>query len=281
MNEREIAVAVQLACLLEASAPKPGNVSPVSAFADARFEHYLASAVAIGPPLAAAEGQGVGATIRAAVRETRRYVTSNVNLGIILLLAPLAKAAAMGGRPLRESLKVVLAALTVQDAVDAYAAIREVSPGGLGEAPSQDLRHEPTVNLREAMALAADRDTIASEYLSDFAITFGQTAPTLLAARRSGLGWSDAIVQTYLQLLAAVKDTLIARKLGRGAAEEVSRAASEVVRLGGVRTEEGRRAIAELDRTLRDPKNERNPGTTADMVAAAAFVVLTECGKPL
>ncbi len=281
MNETEIAGAVQLACLLEVSAPKPGNVSPLFGFADARFEHYLASAVAIGPPMAPAGSQSVGATIRAAVRDTRRYVASNVNLGIILLLAPLAKAAAAGGRPLRESLTAVLAALTVQDAVDAYAAIREASPGGLGEAPSQDLRQEPTVTLREAMALAADRDTIAREYVTDFAITFGETAPTLLAARRSGLGWPDAIVQTYLQLLAQVEDTLIARKLGRGAAQEVSRAASEVVGLGGVRTDEGRRAIVEFDRTLRDPKNERNPGTTADMIAAATFVVLTECGEPL
>lgn len=281
MNETEIAGAVQLACLLEVSAPKPGNVSPLFGFADARLEHYLASAVAIGPPMAAAARQGVGATIRASVRETRRYVSSNVNLGIILLLAPLAKAAAAGGRPLRESLTAVLAALTVQDAADAYAAIREASPGGLGEAPSQDLRQEPTVNLREAMALAADRDTIAREYVTDFAITFGETAPTLLAARRSGLGWSDAIVQTYLQLLTQVEDTLIARKLGRGAAQEVSRAASEVVALGGVRTDEGRRAIVEFDRSLRDPKNQRNPGTTADMIAAATFVVLTECGEPL
>lgn len=281
MNEGEIAVAAQLACLLEVSAAKPGNVSPFAGFADVRLEHYLASAVAIGPPLGAAGRHGVGATIRASVLETRKYVKSNANLGIILLLAPLAKAAAAGGRPLRESLKGVLAGLTVRDAVDAYAAIREASPGGLGEAPSQDVRQEPTVTLRAAMALAAERDTIAREYVTDFAISFDKTAPTLLAARRSGLGWSEAIVQTYLELLAVVRDTLIARKLGREAADEVSRTASEIVRLGGVSTEEGRRAIVAFDRALRDPRNERNPGTTADLVTAATFIVLTECGMAL
>src|SRR2546429_2231343 len=44
----EVAAAAQLACLLEASAPKPGNVSPGAAFRDATYEDFLASAVAIG-----------------------------------------------------------------------------------------------------------------------------------------------------------------------------------------------------------------------------------------
>jgi triphosphoribosyl-dephospho-CoA synthetase len=41
-----------------------------------------------------------------------------------------------------------------------------------------------------------------------------------------------------------------------------------------VRTEAGRRAIDELDRGLRDARNCGNPGTTADLTAAALFVVL-------
>lgn len=280
MNDPEIGVRAQIACLLEVSAPKPGNVTPWSGFHDSRLEHYLASAAAIGPPLAGAGGRGVGATIRAAVRDTRKYVAVNTNLGIILLLAPLAKAAAAAQRSaLRESLRDVLAGLSVEDAVETYAAIRHASPGGLGVVPEQDVRQEPTLTLREVMAHAADRDTIAREYVTDFAITFARAAPVLLAARRSGLSWSDAIVQAYLEVLAETPDTLIARKLGRAAAEEVSRAAAEVLAAGGVRTKEGRRAVKELDRELRDPRNTRNPGTTADLTAAAVFVVLTECGE--
>src|SRR4029079_12070873 len=52
----DVATAAQLACLLEASAPKPGNVSPGRHFSDARYEDFLASAVAIGEPLAGAGG---------------------------------------------------------------------------------------------------------------------------------------------------------------------------------------------------------------------------------
>src|SRR3989442_13759141 len=47
----DVAAAAQLACLLEASAPKPGNVSPFGSFRDATYEDFLASAAAIGPAL--------------------------------------------------------------------------------------------------------------------------------------------------------------------------------------------------------------------------------------
>ena len=77
----------------EASAPKPGNVSPGRHFADARYEDFLASAVAIGAPLAGAGTRSVGATVRLAVEATARWTRSNTNLGIVLLLAPIARAA--------------------------------------------------------------------------------------------------------------------------------------------------------------------------------------------
>ena len=75
------------------SAPKPGNVSPGRHFADTRYEDFLASAVAIGGPLADAGTRSVGATVRLAVESTRRWTSSNTNLGIVLLLTPLARAA--------------------------------------------------------------------------------------------------------------------------------------------------------------------------------------------
>src|SRR2546427_2088039 len=61
----DVAAAAQLACLLEASAPKPGNVSPFASFRDATYEDFLASAAAIGPALLMAGERSLGATIRA------------------------------------------------------------------------------------------------------------------------------------------------------------------------------------------------------------------------
>jgi len=270
----DIATAAQLACLLEVSAPKPGNVSPGRHFADIRYEDFLASAVAIGAPLGGAASRGIGATIRMSIEATARWTRSNTNLGIVLLLAPLAKAALTSRQGLRESLREILDATTVDDAREVYAAIRLASPGGLGKADAQDVAGEPTVALLDAMRLAADRDGIAREYATAFELTFGTGAPTLDKARAAGLTWDDAIVETFLTLLAAGLDTHIARRSGTGAAAAVTERARAALAAGGVRSAEGRHAIGEMDHALRDARNSGNPGTTADLTAAAIFVVL-------
>jgi triphosphoribosyl-dephospho-CoA synthase len=278
MTGEEIAAAAQLACLLEVSAPKPGNVSPERHFHDTRYEDFLASAVAIGPALARAGQRPLGPTIRAAVEATAGWTRSNTNLGIVLLLAPLARAAARPGGDLRARLAAVLEETTVEDAADAYAAIRRTRPGGLGASSAEDVSASPTVTLRQAMALAAERDAVAREYSTDFRLTFEVGAPALAEARRRGLSWTDATVDCFLALLAAVPDTHVARKLGRAEAERLSARARAVAAAGGAATAEGRAALAAFDAEVRDARNTRNPGTTADLTCAALFVVILEGG---
>ena len=275
----EVAAAAQLACLLEASAPKPGNVTPFASFRDTTYEDFLASAAAIGPAFALADERTLGATIRAAVEATARWAPSNTNLGLVLLLAPLARAALRPGRePLRNQLAATLADTSVADARDAYMAIRSAAPGGLGRANEQDVAGTPTISLRDAMVLARARDAIAREYATDFETTFAIGAPALRRARADGLAWRDAIVEAYLTLLAASPDTHIARKLGTDAAVTVQRRARAVLDAGGIRTTAGQDATAALDRELRDEANTLNPGATADLTGAAIYVVLLEGG---
>ncbi|HEX6535758.1 MAG TPA: triphosphoribosyl-dephospho-CoA synthase [Gemmatimonadaceae bacterium] len=275
----EVAAAAQLACLLEASAPKPGNVSPGAPFHDTRYEHFLASAAAIAPAFLAAGERPLGTTIRAAVVATARWTRANTNLGIVLLLAPLARAAlAEEGGTLRDRTARVLAATTLFDAAETYAAIRLAAPGGLGRADAQDVGASPTLPLRDVMALAAERDAIAREYATTFATTFEVGAPALGRARRDGLSWDDAVLETFLALLSHAPDTHIARKLGGEAAAHVARRAGEARDAGGVRTAAGREAIVRLDRELRDARNAWNPGATADLTAASIFVLLLDGG---
>jgi triphosphoribosyl-dephospho-CoA synthase len=170
----------------------------------------------------------------------------------------------------------VLRALDVADARAAYAAIRLAGAGGLAERVEHDVHSEPAVGLREAMASAAERDSVASEYVTDFALTFGTGLPALIAALDDGLAVRDAIVELHLRLLAEVPDTLIARKLGRDAAARVSEGARDVLAGGAVRTDAGRRALRSFDASLRAPGNALNPGTTADLVTATLFVALVE-----
>jgi triphosphoribosyl-dephospho-CoA synthase len=270
-----VAGAAQLACVLEVSAEKPGNITPSHDFHDTSYADMVRSAIAVGPELGRAGERGVGETVLSVVRASRRVAPANTNLGIALLLAPLAKAALDGG-PLRSRLGTTLRALDLADARAAYAAIRLAGAGGLDEPVEHDVRSEPAIGLREAMASAAGRDSIASEYVSDYALTFETGIPAVAAALADGLAEREAIVELHLRLLGAVPDTLIARKRGVQAAARVSAGAREVLAAGGVRTPAGRRALQSFDALLREPANALNPGTTADLVAATVFVAVLE-----
>jgi triphosphoribosyl-dephospho-CoA synthase len=293
--ERSIAQLAQAACILEACAPKPGNVNRIHDFMDATLEDFLLSAVAIGPALQKAAHIGIGQIIWEAVVHTRQWVQSNTNLGLILLLAPLVKACSPaakspdGGRTpqnvvegIRERLRILLNSLTIEDARLAYAAIRLARAGGLGSVSREDVSAEASVTLLQAMALAKDRDSIASEYATGFQITFETALPVLRQAlsQKTDLSHrkyiSDAIVQAFLTVLSRVPDTLIARKRGLEAARRVSRMARDVLDRGGIFSSEGRAALEKMDRKLRDAGHALNPGTTSDLTAAAVFLVLIE-----
>ena len=153
----------------------------------------------------------------------------------------------------------MLATTTVEDARQVYAAIRLAAPGGLGASSEQDVQAEPTIPLIDTMALAAHRDAVASEYATGFERTFSTGAPAVAAALEDGLGWSDAAVEAYLSLLAEQPDTLIARKLGHDAAEQVRAEAARVRLEGGIRSDAGRAAVARLDAALRDPRTGAIP----------------------
>src|SRR5438067_1134724 len=143
---RDLGLGTQIACIWEATARKPGNVHRYRDFEDATYADFLLSAAAIAPVLAGAPRRGIGASILEAVRATRRVIGSNTNLGIVLLLAPLA--AVHEGDDLRAGLTRLLAELDVEDARLVYEAIRLARPGGLGRVAEQDVAEEPTQTLR-------------------------------------------------------------------------------------------------------------------------------------
>ena len=292
-----VARAALLACELEAEAEKPGNVTPRRRFPNMEHADFVASARAIAPVMAGAAGRRVGETVLRAIEATRRAAVvrgaapANTNVGIVLLLAPLAKAAAEASifaeRPdagarreaLRKQVRRVLAGLDVEDARLAYAAIRLARPAGMGRSAEADLESEPTVSLLEAMRLAAPRDSVASEYATGYAITFGRVEPALAAALASGLPPGDAVVETYLDVLAEIPDTHIRRKLGDEAAAEASRRAAQAIEAGPAGSPGREHAVAAFDEWLRDPARRRNPGTTADLLAAALFVHVASAGE--
>jgi triphosphoribosyl-dephospho-CoA synthase len=264
----------QAACLMEATARKPGNVHRFRDLDDVTLMDYLLSAAAIGPVMDGAAGRRVGATVLDAVRATRRVSRTNTNLGIILLLAPLA--AVPPGEDLRAGVEQVLTGLDHADAQLAYQAIREANPGGLGDAPEQDVKQEPTRSLHEVMALIAGWDLVARQYADGFREVFDEGVPVLRASLARTAWLETAIVGCHLHLMAKFPDALIVRKRGHAEAEESAARARRVLEAGWPETAAGRAALEELDAWLRAEGRSRNPGTTADLVTACLFVALRE-----
>jgi triphosphoribosyl-dephospho-CoA synthase len=264
----------QAACLLEVTARKPGNVHRYADLPGLHFVDFLLSAAAIAEPLDRAETVGVGRAVLEAIEATRRVVGTNTNLGIVLLLAPLAAVPA----PVRldAGIEDVLAATTVDDARHVYRAIRLAQPGGLGTVPDQDVAREPTITLREAMGMAMDRDLIARQYVHGFREVLGEAVPALRQSLEGGWPVETAIVATGLRLLANYPDSLIARKYGHVHATEVSGRAADLVEAGWPECNNAWQRIDEFDCWLRQPANRFNPGTTADLVTAALYVALRD-----
>jgi triphosphoribosyl-dephospho-CoA synthase len=297
---KHISQCLELAMLLEVSANKPGNVNLTTGFEGTRVEHFLASAVAASGwfeetasrGIAVHDGKrsvgdvGMGQIIKECAADINAWQTGgNTLLGTVMLLVPIAVAAGMTPTEenfgfdlarLRENLRLAVESTTAEDAVHLYEAIDIAKPSGLNEAPDLDVTDpvsktrllEENVSLFEVFKIAAGYDDICSEWVRNYPITFDLAYPYLMEQLERG-DLNKAVVHTFLKILSEHPDTFIARKVGAEKAREVSSEAKKVLALGGLETSEGRKSILEFDRKLRESGDRLNPGTTADLIAAA------------
>ncbi len=240
---------------------------------------FIASAEAAADALLA-RGAPVGQRVVDAVARTRAAVGCNTNLGILLLIAPLAAALDQAARPLtaqtwHAATERVLARLDIDDARLAYRAIALANPGGLGDAPEQSVHHAPTVGLRDAMALAATRDSIARQYAEGFRDIFETGLGALREVPAASL--HAATLNVFLRFLGAWPDSHIVRKHGAAVAQSVTLAA-RARRAQWLRTlDEAGSAAAGVPLKAWDAELKTaaiNPGTSADLTVATLFVAL-------
>ena len=288
---------LELAILYEVSGyPKPGNVHRTSDFKETTFEHYLASSVAIASSFRWVANQGVrvtkeeivaseievGAAIKNSVeRMLKSQSGGNTLLGAIIILIPIAAAAGMitGGfslTKLRKNIKVVVESTTPQDAVAVYDAIAAVNPGGLNKTIKLDVTDpnskkeilDKNITLLDTFKIAASYDSIASEWVNNYPITFDLGYPYFIKQLKEEENINIATVHTFLKILSEVPDTFISRKVGQIIAESISGEAKEVLDEGGLTSPLGRNLLLKLDNRLRDSEHNLSPGTTADITEA-------------
>jgi triphosphoribosyl-dephospho-CoA synthase len=141
----------------------------------------------------------------------------------------------------------------------------------LGKADDQDVGDEPSVTLTTAMHLAADRDSVAAQYANGFRDVESIGVEALSAGTSRGV--EPAIIGAHLRFMAELPDTLIARKCGREVAVESARRA-RVVLDAGFPASTAEDPLSDLDLWLRGDGHRRNPGTSADLVAASLFAAM-------
>jgi triphosphoribosyl-dephospho-CoA synthase len=314
LNKRasRISKCLELAILFEVSADKPGNVNLITGFEGTRYEHFLASAVAAFPWFQVAAERGIavsngeitvggvriGQIIRNCVWDINAWQHGgNTLLGTVILLSPIAAAAGMTYamnenvfeiQQLRENLKRITESTLPEDAADVYEAIKIAKPSGLGKAPELDVNDSGSINrivkenitLYQVFKIASAYDRVCSEWVSNYPITFEVAYPYLIRQIKETKDLNKTIIHTFLKVLAEYPDTFITRKIGIEKAKKVSVKASEILELGGLETSLGQKSLHKFDCELRKSSNDLNPGTTADIVAAALALCILNGYRP-
>ena len=273
LSTKQIEQCIVWACVNEVNAPKPGNVNCFSNAKDMQVQDFINSAHAIAPILSNTT-LSVGEMILQSILATRQVVNTNTNLGIVLLFAPLCKAAHQSANfaELQTTLTMVLKALTVDDAIKAYEAIRIAQAGGMGKASNQDIDDTPSVTLLEAMKIAQNYDSIAAQYSNNFADIYEIGVQKLTDSLICGESIEWATTFAYLTLLNYIPDSLIARKYGVDLAKSISAQAKTILentQKNNVLSKSEQQVLA-WDKELK--KKAINPGTSADLTAATLLV---------
>jgi triphosphoribosyl-dephospho-CoA synthase len=272
--------AVRWACILEATAPKAGNVYPGREFDDLTYLDFV-TAAEIAASCFDQSTTSFSHAVLAASERIAETVGTNVNLGILLLLGPIVESDSPDDGPPRSRaqwqtrMTTTLASLTADDTSRLYDAINAAAPGGMGHVDDMDLSGTPPRNFMAAMRAAKSWDRIARNYADGFSDLFETVVPLLARSIEHETDLLTGIVIAHLGLLAAEPDTLIVRKFGPEVALNVQQRANFDPKDAEKR--ESFDLFLRTGETDRLGKTSRlNPGTTADLIAAGLYILLRE-----
>lgn len=295
MDTELIVKIAQISSALEVSGyPKPGNVHRTRDFNDMVFEDFIISGIVIGDSIKEAafhaneinysisfKEANLGKYILQAVKETDKWIANNTNLGIIMLLTPIAMSAAISSNlnELRENINSIIVNSTVIDTIALYEAIGIADAGGMGDQKEYNVTNndankeliENNLNIFDVLKISSSWDSLAKELTNKMPVTFDIGYPTFSKLKKQ-YSINSATVITFLTILSKVPDTLISRKYGYEKAQEVTDLSKKM--LDSIDLDEN---MTEFNKKLTDFddylfENKLNPGTTADLTASSIMV---------
>ncbi|KZX13000.1 2-(5''-triphosphoribosyl)-3'-dephosphocoenzyme-A synthase [Methanobrevibacter oralis] len=284
MKAEEIAKIAQIASALEVSGyPKPGNVHRTRNYDDMVFEDFIISGIVIGDTIREAtknvniENPCLGKYILNAVKETDNWIKNNTNLGIVMMIIPIACATAISNNfnEIRPNIVKLMKSTSVEDACDLYDAINIADAGGMGNQDEYDVastnaKEELKANKQtmwDVLKISAPWDRLANEMTSDMPVVFEIGYPTYYNLIKEN-SLNKSCILTFLTILSEIPDTLISRKYGAKKASEISNQARQLLKYQN--DDDFKDKLKEFDDYLYE--NKFNPGTTADLTAASIFV---------
>lgn len=284
MNPYDIMKASQIACCLEVSSFKPGNVHRNRDYDDIKYHHFLASGIAFGNIIyeSSQDNKNIGKYIKMAVIESKKWSPTNANLGIIMLHMPISmssgKIEGFNEYELKKEIINTTRNTTVNDAINVYEAIEiampNITPPNEGpDVQKNDAKNElieKNLTLYDVFKISSTWDSISKEWAEGFNISFkGYNLLNEYYEEYNNINLS--ITKTFLSILSEHPDTLIARKKDLDTSKMVSEMAKNILDRGFKKED-----IMEFDKYLSKEGNKLNPGTTADLVASSLMIFLLD-----
>ncbi len=313
-----ISQCASLAHSLLYTTPKPGGASFSKEFEDTKSEHFLAGGSSLFSPTFGLAKRGmlvaenhlwyedaeIGFFIMKGLEKAKTWYrpSGNTILGTIIMFTPITLATAYNyaNEGMKTNIKLNLDNVaniseqflkysTTEDCIYITKALNTFVSDKILPSDKEDddfnsfiqiHQHERT-NLFEYLKFYENRDLIFYDLSHKYHITLKHGFPTFTRVFEENQNFKNAIIQTYITLLSERKDTHLAKRFGNEIATEVKEKAKDVIKAGGIFTEEGKDLILDLDRYLRTTKKRIiNPGSIADITAATIFLALLQGYRP-